>query len=297
MRRNIEFNADGTTLRGWFYTPDHKTGPFPTVVMSHGFTATKEMTLDRYAEVFAGGGLAVLVYDNRCLGDSDGLPRHEIDPVAQRRDYRYAITYAQSLPEVDPARVGIWGTSYSGAVVLAVSATDKRVKAVVSQVPFINGVKNIQQFLRLSELPDFVKMLDEDRARRMRGEPSAYVPVTTSDPTQAAAFPGLRTHNYFHSFVSAVPNLKWENKVTVRSLEYLLDFDVSGYASYIAPTPLLMIVSHDDSSTPTDLALEFFQNAREPKELMVIRADHYASYIEDFANTSAAARDFFVKNL
>lgn len=297
MRRNIEFNADGTTLRGWFYTPDHKTGPFPTVVMSHGFTATKEMTLDRYAEVFAGGGLAVLVYDNRCLGDSDGLPRHDIDPVAQRRDYRYAITYAQSLPEVDPARVGIWGTSYSGGVVLAVSATDRRVKAVVSQVPFINGVRNIQQFLRLSELPDFLKMLDDDRVRRMKGEPSAYVPVTTSDPAQPAAFPGLRTHNYFHTFVSSVSNLKWENKVTVRSLEYLIDFDVSGYAPYIGPTPLMMIVSNDDSSTPTDIALDFFHNAHEPKELMVIKADHYASYIEDFPKTSAAARDFFVKNL
>ena len=102
MRRDIEFNADGVTLRGWFYTPDTGKGPFPVVVMAHGFTATKEMTLDRYAEVFAAGGVAALVYDNRCLGDSDGLPRHDVDPVAQRRDYRCAITYAQSLSVVDP---------------------------------------------------------------------------------------------------------------------------------------------------------------------------------------------------
>lgn len=96
MRTNIEFNADGVTLRGWFYKPANGNGPFPTVIMAHGFTATKEMTLDRYAEVFAAGGLAVLVYDNRNLGDSDGTPQHDIDPTAQTRDYRYAVTYAKA---------------------------------------------------------------------------------------------------------------------------------------------------------------------------------------------------------
>ena len=238
MRRDIEFNADGVTLRGWFYTPDTGKGPFPVVVMAHGFTATKEMTLDRYAEVFAAGGIAALVYDNRCLGDSDGLPRHEVDPVAQRRDYRCAITYAQSLSEVDPKRVGIWGTSYTGGAVLAVAAMDRRVKAVVSQVPFIDGFKNVQQFLRLSEMEGFVQMLDEDRARRMKGEPSAYIPVTSDDPSQPAAFPGARTHAYFHRFANQVKGIKWENKVTLRSLEYLLECDVTSFVERISPTPM-----------------------------------------------------------
>ena len=297
MRRNIEFNADGVTLRGWFYTPDGKPGPFPVVVMAHGFTATKEMTLDRYAEVFAKGGLAVLVYDNRCLGDSDGTPRHDIDPVMQRRDYRCAITFAQSQPEVDAKRVGIWGTSYTGGAVLGVAAYDKRVKAVVSQVPFVHGWKNIQQFLRLSDMQGFLDMIDADRARRMQGEPSQYLKVTSDDPNDTPAFPGMRTHNYFQTYVKSVPGIKWENKVTVKSLEHLLEYDVMGCMSLIAPAPLLMIVSDKDSATPTDLALEAFQLAREPKELMVIRADHYASYLEDFDRTSAAARDFFVKHL
>jgi uncharacterized protein len=297
MRRNIEFNADGVTLRGWLYTPDGTKGPFPAVVMAHGFTAIKEMTLDRYAEVFCRGGLAVVVYDNRCLGESDGTPRHDIDWAAQRRDYRCAITFAQQQKEIDPERIGVWGTSYTGGAVLAFAALDRRVKAVVSQVPFVNGVKNIQQFLRLAEIPDFMKMLDEDRARRMKGEPSQYLKVATDKADEACAFPGLRTFNYFHKYMKEVPGCRWENKVTVRSLEYLLEYDVTGYMELIAPTPLLMIISHADSATPTDLALEMFQRAREPKELYVIKDDHYASYLEGFEGTSAAARDFFAKNL
>ena len=154
MRRDIEFSSEGLKLRGWLYKPSKGKGPFPTVVMAHGFSGVKEMALDKYAEVFCKAGLAVLVYDNRCLGDSDGTPRHDIDPVMQCRDYRCAITFAQSQPEVDPKRVGIWGTSYTGGAVLGVAAYDKRVKAVVSQVPFVHGWKNIQQFLRLSDMQD-----------------------------------------------------------------------------------------------------------------------------------------------
>lgn len=297
MRRDIEFNADGVTLRGWFYLPEGKRGPFPTVILAHGFTGTKEMTLDLYAEAFAKGGLAALVYDNRCLGDSDGEPRHDIDPVAQRRDYRYAITYAQSLPEVDPNRIGIWGTSYTGGTVLAVAAIDRRVKAVVSQVPFINGHKNILEFLRLAELPAFIKMLDEDRARRMKGEPSQYIPVTSGDPDQPAAFPGLRTHNFFHKFATQVKGIKWENKVTLRSIEYLLEYDVTCYLDRITPTPMMMIVSNDDTSTPTDIAMEAYHLAREPKELVILKADHYSSYLEEFDLASSSARDFYLKHL
>ena len=101
-RRDVAFDAEGVTLRGWFYTADGESVPGPAVVMAHGFSAVKEMYLDSFAEVYAAAGLNVLVFDNRCFGASDGEPRQEIDPWAQVRDYRDAITYASTLPEVDP---------------------------------------------------------------------------------------------------------------------------------------------------------------------------------------------------
>src|SRR5438132_5655583 len=115
MRRHIPFKTeDGVTLRGWLYLPDRTAGQVATVVMAHGFSAVKEMYLDRYAEVFAAAGLNALVFDNRNFGSSDGEPRQEIDPWVQVRDYRHAITYATTLPEVDANRIGVWGSSYSG---------------------------------------------------------------------------------------------------------------------------------------------------------------------------------------
>src|ERR1051326_3922361 len=108
-RRDVEFDAEGTALRGWLYLGADAAGPAATVVMAHGFSAVKEMYLDSFAEVFAAAGLNVLVYDNRNFGASDGEPRQEIDPWEQVRDYRHTITYAGTLDEADAARFAIWG--------------------------------------------------------------------------------------------------------------------------------------------------------------------------------------------
>ena len=143
MRTDIEFDAEGVTLRGWLYVPDDADGPLPIVVMAHGYSAVKEMFLDAYAERFAEAGVAALVFDNRNFGASDGEPRQEIDPWAQVRDYRHAISFARQLQGVDPDRVGIWGSSYSGAHVIVVGAIDRRVRAVVPQVPMISGWRNV----------------------------------------------------------------------------------------------------------------------------------------------------------
>jgi cephalosporin-C deacetylase-like acetyl esterase len=159
-RKDISFKAvDGTVLRGWLYTPSTApSGKTPCLVMSHGFTAIKEMDLDAFAEVFSSKlPLACLVYDNRNFGASDGEPRQEIIPAMQHSDMSDAITYAQSLDEIDPEKIGIWGSSYSGGHVLHVGAVDRRVKAVLCQVPLVDGWANFHALVR----PDFVKGMED----------------------------------------------------------------------------------------------------------------------------------------
>jgi len=72
VRHDVEFPGfAGTMLRGWLYVPETAL-PAPGVVMAHGFSAVKEMAIDRFAEVFCEAGLTVLAYDHRNLGASDG---------------------------------------------------------------------------------------------------------------------------------------------------------------------------------------------------------------------------------
>ena len=161
-RTDVEFNAEGTTLRGWLYRPEGD-GPVPGVVMAHGFSATKEMYLDAFAEVFASAGLNALVFDNRNFGASDGEPRQEIDPWQQVRDYRHAVTWLRGQPNINRDEIGVWGSSYSGGHVLVLGAIDRRIKCVVSQVPLVTGWRNVQRLVRSDLIAQVRAQCDADR--------------------------------------------------------------------------------------------------------------------------------------
>jgi fermentation-respiration switch protein FrsA (DUF1100 family) len=297
VRSDIEFAAeDGVVLRGWLCLPEGS-APFPAVVMAHGFSAVKEQTLADLADRLTGAGLACVVYDHRNLGESDGEPRQHIDPVAQVRDMRTAITFAETRPEVDAARIGLFGSSYSGAHVLAVAALDRRVRCVVSQVPLISGFRNIERLTTAETFPALLAQLGAERRARFAGEPYATIPVCSDDPGAAVAFPGLTTYEYFHHYADRGLSPTWRNECTVASIDLALAYDVLPYVPRIAPTPLLMIVTEADTTTPTDLALEAFALAREPKRLVVVPGHHYRVYIDAFEESSAAATAFLAERL
>ena len=295
-RRDIEFDAEGVTLRGWFYPAEGPGGPGPTVVMAHGFSAVKEMYLDSFAEVFAVAGLGVLVFDNRAFGASDGEPRQEIDPWAQVRDYRHAITYASTLPEVDAARIGIWGSSYSGGHVLVVAAIDRRVKAVVCQVPLISGHDNLRALVRADFIAGFREMFDADRLARFNGEPPAMVPVVDKDPLAPSALPTADSWEWF----SETGNTRapaWRNEVTLRSVEMFTEYEPGVYLPWISPTPLLMLVAVGDHLVPSELAIAAFDTAHQPKELVILPGGHFDAYVKGFDGASGQARDWFARHL
>jgi hypothetical protein len=264
--------------------------------MAHGFSAVKEMYLDRFAEAFAAAGLNALVFDNRCFGASDGEPRQEIDPWAQVRDYRHAITYLCTVPEVDPERIGIWGSSYSGGHVLVVAAIDRRVKAVVSQVPLISGHANMRALVRSDFIAGFREMFDADRLARFQGKPPAMVPVVDKDPLAPSALPTPDSWDWFSS-TGDTRAPSWRNEVTLRSVEMFTEYEPGVYLPWISPTPLLLMVAVGDHLVPSELAIAAFDEAHQPKELIIMPGGHFDAYTVGFEASSGPARDWFVKHL
>src|SRR5436190_16822835 len=119
------------------------------------------MDLDLFADYFTTHlPITALVYDNRCLGASDGIPRFELIPSLQMSDIQDAITYAQSLEEVDPEKIAIWGTSYSGGNVLQVAAFDRRIKAVLAQNALISGWDNFRRLVSSTTIPQIYQMFE-----------------------------------------------------------------------------------------------------------------------------------------
>ncbi len=295
-RRDIAFDAEGTTLRGWFYPAEGASGPGAAVVMAHGFSAVKEMYLDGFAEVFAAAGLNVLVFDNRCFGASDGEPRQEIDPWAQVRDYRHAITYLHTVPEVDAERIGIWGSSYSGGHVLVVAAIDRRVKAVVGQVPLISGHANLRALVRADFIAGFRAQFDADRLARFQGQPPVMVPVVDKDPLAPSALPTPDSWDWF-SQTGETRAPAWRNEVTLRSVEMFTEYEPGTYLPYISPTPLLLLVAAGDHLVPSELAIAAFDTAHQPKELIIMPGGHFDAYTKGFEASSGPARDWFARYL
>jgi uncharacterized protein len=296
MRRDVEFDAEGVTLRGWHYLPSKSKKKFPTIVMAHGFSATKEMYLDRFAEAFADAGFGALVFDNRNFGASDGEPRQEIDPWEQVRDYRHAITYAQTLKEVDADRIGIWGSSYSGGHVIVVGAIDRRVKCVVGQVPLVSGHRNARRIVRADFVDAVGAMFDEDRASRYAGKPPAMIPVVDADPMAPSALPTPDSWAWF-SETGKTRAPSWKNEVTLRSVEMFWEYEPGAYLPYVSPTPFCMIVARGDWLTICDLAIEAYESAREPKKLVILPGGHFDAYVAGFDGASGAATDWFVQHL
>ncbi len=296
MRRDIEFNAEGTILRGWLYLPERAPGRVPAVVMAHGFSAVKEMYLDRFAEVFSQAGMAALVYDNRNFGASDGEPRQEIDPWQQVRDYRHAITWLGSRPETDAGRIGVWGSSYSGGHVLVVGAIDRRVKCVVSQVPLVSGSRNLKRLIRADLMAAVRAQFDADRAARFDGAAPLMMPVVAADPMAPAALPTADSWQWFsETGRSRAPS--WRNEVTLRTVELLGEYEPADYIARISPTPLLMVIAAHDHLAVADEAFAAYNRALEPKRILVLNGGHFDAYVDDFERASTAARDWLVEHL
>jgi hypothetical protein len=287
VKRDVEFTSEDATLRGWLYTPDGD-APHPAVVVTGGFGGVKEVFLHHnYPQVFADAGFVVLNYDHINCGTSDGLPRQELDPIKQQRGYKDAITFLAGHPDVDAERIGIWGTSYSGGHVLAVAASDRRVKCVVSQAMTISGLDNTIARNSPAAVVDLYRRFAEDRLARQRGEAPAVVQAFADDSDSVR-------------FIRSLPPEyveNWKNEITLRSWELYAEYEPAAFIERIGPTPLLMIVPTGDTMTPSVDALRAYNRALEPKRLVTVPGDHYAVYGEAFEETSGAALDWFLTHL
>jgi uncharacterized protein len=212
-RKDIRFKSVDADCVGWLYLPE-SAGPHACVVLAHGFGAIKEARLDAYAERFAQAGLAALVFDYRHLGSSEGEPRQIIDINKQQQDWRNAIAYARSLKEIDPARVAIWGTSFSGGHVITTAGQDPNIAACVAQVPFTDGFATaganplpVVARLMIAWLIDSLKSL-------FNGTPHKIKIVDKPGATAAMTSPGSEA-DYFRMVAG---NPKWINEVAARVL-------------------------------------------------------------------------------
>lgn len=300
MYQNIEFQSEGATLRGRLYSPENKAPKLPVIIMAHGYSATIEgMVADRFAEVFCNSGFAVLLYDHRNLGISEGEPRREINRWTQARGYRDAIDFVSTLPGIDTTRIGLWGDSMSGDEVIFVAAMDHRVKTVVAQVPACG---------REMPPPDPDGSLFEQlKSTFWHGDIST--PETRLGPMPVVSFDQqsipsllkpLTAYRWFIEYGGRY-NTGWVNHATYVTPKVPVKFNSVIGIPYIKAA-LLMMVAHDDEmpGANSDVARYAFSLAPEPKQLVEIEGGHFGLLYHPgtlFDEASATQADFFVRHL
>ncbi|MEM5340449.1 alpha/beta hydrolase [Paraburkholderia azotifigens] len=295
QRLNVEIEAEGgIKLRAWLFMPDARKGLLSAISMAHGYAGTREHGLERFAHAFASAGFIVLLHDHRGFGSSEGEPRHDVDPWRQIADWRRAISFLESCEGVDPARIGLWGTSFAGGHAIVLGATDRRLRCVVAQVPTLSGY---EQGLRRIP-PESVSSLEEafanDERAQAHGEPPMRQAIVGDDPNVPAAY---RTMDAMDFYLQPVSQGMWENTVTLRSIRLARMYEPGIWISRVSPTPLLMIVALQDTITVTDLALGAYERALQPKRLVTFPGGHFDGYEKYFQQTSGAAVDWFREQL
>jgi fermentation-respiration switch protein FrsA (DUF1100 family) len=294
-RLDVEFEVEGNErLRAWLFMPDGAAGPRPAISMAHGYAGVREHGLEPFARAFAEAGFVVLLHDHRNFGASDGAVRQDVDPWRQIADWRWAISYLEERPEVDASRIGVWGTSYAGGHVIVLGATDRRIRAVVSQVPTISGYEQGLRRIPPEGIPALENALSEDERAQARGEPPRRQAVVSADPTVPASY---RAQDAIDFYLQPMPPGIWENNVTIRSTRGARMYEPGVWVSRVSPTPLLMVVALNDTITVTDLALKAYEQALQPKRLVTIPGGHFDPYLGQFPAASSAAVAWFEEHL
>jgi fermentation-respiration switch protein FrsA (DUF1100 family) len=290
-RLDVTFRSGGIDCAAWLYRPD-RDGPLPLVVMAHGFSATRELGLEPYAERFCAAGIGVLLFDYRHFGASAGEPRQLLSIARQHADYHAAIAYARELDWVDPNRVALFGSSFSGGHVLAVAAADQRIAAVVSQCPFTDALASLPKLgpanIARATLAGIRDLLHAATGRQPLyipavGPPGSFAVMTTPD-----ALPG------FQALVPA--QTRWENRVAARIAVLIGTYRPGRLAAKVS-CPALFCVCETDSLAPAATTLKL--SAAAPRgEIKRYPVGHFDIYLgEPFERAVSDQTEFLVRHL
>lgn len=271
-RTELTFDSGGVDCAAYLYRPAATTGRVPCVVMAHGFASTRDDGLPAYARRFAEAGLIVLLFDYRHLGSSDGEPRQLIDVGRQQEDYHAAIRYARTLTDVDPDRIVLWGSSFSGGHVIAVAARDFRVAAVISQLPYADGLAVAWKIPLRTQLR-LAGAGVQDAVGALLGRAPKLV-AAVGDPGEVAAMTAPEAEAGMRALVPA--GSLWRNEVTARSLLTAPLYRPGPRAERLG-MPVLVCVADDDPITPPGPAIRMADRA--PRgELRRYPGGHFGLY-------------------
>jgi uncharacterized protein len=292
----VAFESDGLVCRGVHLVGAGdefaQGGRRPCVVLAHGFSGTVDSGLTAFAERFSDAGLDALAFDYRHFGASDGEPRQLLSVRRQLQDYAAAISFARTLPGVDPGRIVLWGSSFSGGHVVAAAVADGRVTAAISQVPMMDGLVALLNVLRYAGAKHVLRLtfagmrdlLAAARGQRPVMLAAVGAPGTLAAMTSPDAEPGFR----------AIAGADWRNEVAAR-----VALSVGAYRPGLQadrlPCPILVQIADRDAVAPVKAAQDAAFRATGRAEVRTYPIGHFDVYRGEAFERSVADQLHFLR--
>ena len=288
-RRPATFFSDGLRLDGELHLPAglEPGERRPAIITCSGYQGLKAIHPDRFARALTPDGYVCLAFDYRGFGRSEG-PRGRLVPQEQCEDLRAAVSFLETVPEVDPEAISLVGWALGGGVAIAAAADDRRVRSVVAINPIGDGWRST----RFMHDDDSWRMLLErvraDRRRRALAGVSELV-----HPFEIVRLDGV-TKTYVDDELYREDG--FGSEVSLESADFLLRFRPADVVARIAPRPLLLIHGCENRLHSPEESHDLFARAEEPKRLELLDGSGHTEWAFDehptFRQVTALVSDF-----
>ena len=264
----VTFYSEGSKVVGTLHLPEQSSHEkIPIVVQGPGWLEKACSPIsERFHESFAAGGYAILHFDYRGFGLSEGEPGW-IRPDEQITDIINALTYVETRKDLDASRIALFGSGGTGGGnALYAAAYDERVKSVIIDNVVADGSDWLRRMRREYEWHEFQKRVQRDQRIRVlenKGEiinPTEELMVSTPERREI----GMPTFGkLFH----------------LGSAQYLKRYKPLDVVHRIAPRPLLIVCTENDAVTPEEHSERVFSLAGPPKRMIKrTGVGHYEAY-------------------
>lgn len=271
----LPFFSDGLRLDADLHLPEgDSTGPYPIVVAASGYQGLKVIHPERFARALTTRGYAVLAFDYRGFGLSEG-ERGRLVAQEWVRDVRAAVDRVSCHPLLDAQRVALLGWGLGGGVVVAEASQDRRVRTLVCCNGIADGYRSTKKMHQVESWNLLLERVSADRGKRAVGGRSE---ITSPWDIVRLDLDG-QTNGYVGDVLYRAPG--FGSGVTLESADNLLRFHPEQQAAQLLDQPLLIVHGQNNQLHKVEEAYALKEAAGGPTQLEILPGAGHTEWMFD----------------